>query len=130
MHPKNFSSSLRILAAVLVLAGSGFAQQSAGISDTVLVREIQSLPRTLYPAYDMVNSARSNILPQPAVSVSDSLAHLTLIYRPPLALLLKYDTSRHNPEHRCYDIRKPLPIGATFLFNFLASDQYNLMPRY
>jgi hypothetical protein len=38
---------------------------------------------------------------------------------------LRYDTSPSNPEHRCYDFRKPLTTRYTFLFNFLSNQQYN-----
>lgn len=47
-----------------------------------------------------------------------------LNYRVPFSLIFKYDTSRNNPEHRCYDIRKPLTRNYSFLFNFLSSQQY------
>lgn len=53
-------------------------------------------------------------------TISSSL----LNYRAPFSLIFKYDTSRNNPEHRCYDIRKPLTRNYTFLFNFLSSQQY------
>ena len=38
--------------------------------------------------------------------------------------LYKYDTTSCNPDHRCYDIRKPLNKKFTFLFNFMSLQQY------
>ena len=47
--------------------------------------------------------------------------------RPLLTLdprLFQYDTSRNNPEHRCYDFRRPLRKNTEFLFNFLSKQKY------
>ncbi len=49
-----------------------------------------------------------------------------LDYVVPFSVLFKYDTSPDNPEHKCYDIRKPLTAKHTFLFNFLSKQQYNI----
>lgn len=38
--------------------------------------------------------------------------------------LLNYDTSRNNPECRCYEIVKPISKKFTFLFNFMSNDKY------
>jgi len=49
-----------------------------------------------------------------------------LDYKMPFSALFKYDTSPHNPEHKCYDFRKPLTGHQTFLFNFMSKKQYNI----
>jgi len=46
-----------------------------------------------------------------------------------LSTKLKYDTSPQNPEHRCYDIRKPLSRNYTFVFNFLSKQKYIINPH-
>ncbi|MCG8607631.1 hypothetical protein MJD09_21930 [bacterium] len=38
---------------------------------------------------------------------------------------LKYNTTKSNPDHRCYELRKPLPKKFDFLFNFLSEQKYH-----
>ena len=40
--------------------------------------------------------------------------------------IFKYDTSRENPELRCYEFKKPLTHGYLFLFNLLSNQKYNM----
>lgn len=42
--------------------------------------------------------------------------------------LLKYDTTPSNPEHRCYEITKPISKKYTFLFNFMSQRKYSVTP--
>jgi len=49
-------------------------------------------------------------------------------YNVPFSVLFKYDTSPNNPEHRCYEITKPITRQMTFLFNFMSLQQYRVNP--
>jgi hypothetical protein len=51
-----------------------------------------------------------------------------LLTTPILALYpqsLKYNTTKSNPDHWCYEFRRPLPKRVDFLFNFLSERKYN-----
>jgi hypothetical protein len=47
-----------------------------------------------------------------------------LEYRPPLFDLLKYDTSRENPEHRCYEFIQPISHSYNFVFKFILMEKF------
>ncbi len=100
--------------AQLILPASAAADISSSVSDA-------KSP----PAGVMKKSATAQ--PDTAAALPESLPGTGLLeYRVPFSVLFKYDTTWNNPEHRCYEIRKPISGGTTFLFNFLASPQYNV----
>lgn len=49
-----------------------------------------------------------------------------LKYKLPFSTLFKYDTSPGNPDHRCYEITKPLTEKYTLLFNFMSQRKYTI----
>lgn len=44
----------------------------------------------------------------------------------PFSVLFKYDTSWHNPAHRCYEIIKPITPTVLLRFNFMSLSQYTV----
>ncbi|MFQ5676920.1 MAG: hypothetical protein ACE5G1_13570 [bacterium] len=118
------SKTLLYLFFSLVLVSPLYSQDQANQSvtaDTTTGSVATEVPDTPAP------SAPSEILKyQPTLTVETKLqsSSVLLDYRLPFTEIFKYDTSPNNPEHRCYDINKPLTNRYSFLFNFMSQQKY------
>ncbi|NIS27566.1 hypothetical protein GWN90_26945 [candidate division KSB1 bacterium] len=63
--------------------------------------------------------------PVPAMREIDSLEDSTAAStQAPFSTMFKYNTSPSEPEHRCYEITKPISKEVTFLFNFVSQSKF------
>lgn len=117
---------------VLLSTQSLFSQDQSEPPETVndARPKLETETRSIPSSFVTVLGKQAKPLSSPDLTLEKTadpeLTTSLLDYRVPFSILFKYNTSPSNPDHHCYEIRKPLTRNYTFLFNFLSTQQYNL----
>lgn len=108
------------------------AQEGPSVKKTYVFRSERPVVRFAYQyaakmGLQEMGTEESSSVDMPANPVHSSAGNKgKLSYLLPYSVLFKYDTTSRNPEHRCYEIRKPISNQVNFLFNFMSLQQYRI----
>lgn len=91
------------------------------VQDSVKVSIVTAQKSTQDASSDNVTL---NLRPQALLPVIRVQPFLSDKFGLVLKQTFKYDTTWSNPDHRCYEIKKPITQKYLFLFKFISQQQY------